>query len=560
MKKVIALLLALTMVVTMLAACGGSGSDTTTAAETTAAQDETTAADGGDATEETTEETTEAEPEYEINYDSTITVGASTDIGSMNQFGATSPSVSLKKLLCYETLFYKNPDGELLPLLAKEYTTDGDGTYDIELFDYIYDSQGNHMTAADIVFSFEQLTTQASQSDLWATATVEATGDYSVRLVANPEATGQVGKILTRVSMITEAAYNNSPDALATEPIGTGGYVLDQSRSITGASYTFTRRDDYWQTDEEYINERNTFYLKDIVCKIYTDVSTLATGLETGEIDITSDLDTEALSFFTDGENAYEGFIQLQDENNSFPHLLFNCAETSPCHDLKLRQAICYAIDAAACAYQVFGSQGQVCMAPTNPNLDDSGEEFFYDEYFDYDVDKAKELVAESSYNGETIRILVLPRFTVSGCAVLIQNYLISVGINSELLEYDMSVYRTMRVEADPQYDIEMMGATAGDSHVYSSLKELNANSYEAGVSRIMIQDDKLQELFDQVATQKTNSPEAVKALFDYITDECYVYGLYYCPDTVISKDNLVVHACTFAPFFGPLYNSFVIQ
>ena len=557
MKKIIALLLALTMAMTMLAACGSKQEETTTSAATTAAQEETSAEE-----EETTEEeTTEAEPEYEINYDSTITVGVSTDIGTMNQFGATSPGVSLKKLLCYETLFFKNADGDILPLLGKDYTTDGDGTYEIELFDYITDSQGNPMTASDIVFSIEQLKGQASQSDLWSTITTcEAEDDYTVKIVVDPESTGQMEKILTRVSMITEAAYNNSPDALATEPVGTGGYVLDTTQTITGASYTFVRRDDYWQTDEEYITERNANYLKKLICKVYTDTSTLATGLETGEIDITADLDTVGLELFTDGTTVAPGYIELADENNSFVHLLFNCAETSPCSDINLRQAICYAIDAAACAYSVYGNKGEVCYAPTNPNLDDSGEEFFYDEYFDYDVDKAKELLEASNYNGETIKILVLPRTSVSGSAVLIQNYLKSIGIESELLEYEMSVYRTKRVEENPEYDIELMGATASDSHVYTSLKEFNAASYTNGLSRIMIPDDELKELFDEVASQKTNSPEAVQALFDYVTDQCYVYGLYYSTDTIIGTDSIVEEACNIVPFFGPLYNSFVIQ
>lgn len=558
MKKIITVVLSAAMIVAMLAACGSSSAETT--ATTTQVQsadsDESASTEaGGETSEETSTEVT-----YDINYDSEIIVGVSADIGSMNQFGASSSGVAIKKLLCYETLFYKNPEGELLPLLGKEYTSDGNGKYTVELFDYITDSMGNPFTASDVVFSIDQLKTQPTQSDLWSTIVdYKAVDDYTFEIILDPETTGQLSDIFSRVSMITEAAYNASPDAMASEPVGTGGYVLDLSSSVTGATYTFIRRDDYWQTDEEYLTERNGNYIAKLICKVYTDTSTLATGLETGEIDFTSDLEVNGLSFFTDGENPYPGYVQMRDDNNAFVHLMFNCADSSPCHDQNLREAICYAIDAAGCAMNVYGSYGQVCMAPTNPNLEDSGHEFDYDEYFNYDTDKAKELLGKSDYKGETVKILVLPRTTVSGSAVLIQNYLQAIGINSELLEYDMSVFRTKRVEADPEYDIELLGATSGDSYVYTSVKELNANTYSNGLSRIMIEDDKLQELFEAVGNQETDSPEAVKALFDHLTDNCYIYGMYYADKTLIGKDNIIPEACTVVPFFGPLFNTFVI-
>ncbi len=548
MKKVLALLLCLMMITGLLAGCGQTDDDADNATSGAAESEE-----AGSQESETSED------QVEINYDSTITVGVSADIGTMDQFGASSSGVSIKKLLCYETLFYQDENGDLQPLLAKSYTSEGNGTYTVELFDYITDCKGNHMTASDIVFSIDQLKGESTQSDLWATITdYKAVDEYTFQITVDPETTGQVNNILTRVSMITEAGYNSSEDGLATEPIGTGGYVLDTSASITGATYTFVRRDDYWQTDEEYITERNANYLASVVCKVYTDTSTLATGLETGEIDFTSDLETNGLSLFMDGDDPLEGYIRMDGENNSFVHLMFNCSESSPCSDIYLRQAICYAIDAAGCAYNVYGDYGEVCNGPTNPNLEDSSLDYGYDEYFDYDVEKAKELVAQSSYDGETIKILVLPRTTVSASGVLILNYLQAAGITAELLEYDMATYRSKRTEADPEYDIELLGATTGDTYVYTSLKELNASSYSSGISRIMIEDDTLQELYEAVSNQETNSPEAVQELFDYVTDNCYIYGMYYSGKILIGTDNIV--SGTVMPFYGPIFSSFVIE
>ncbi|MBE6016940.1 MAG: ABC transporter substrate-binding protein [Lachnospiraceae bacterium] len=569
MKKVIAMILAVVMAAAMLAACGGGNSQTTA---TTAAPADTETTQAAESGEETTaaEETTEAEPEYEINYDSEIIVGVSADIGSMNQFGASSSGVAMKKLLCYETLFFKDKNGEIQPLMGKEYTDDGNGKYTVTLFEGITDNQGNPFTASDVVFSIDQLKTQPTQSDLWTTiADYKAVDDLTFEITLDPETTGQMSDIFTRVSMVTEAGYNSSPDQMATYPIGTGGYALDADNSIAGSSYVFVRRDDYWQKDEQYLTERNSNYLKKITCKVYADTATLAAALQAGEIDFTSDLEVNGLSFFMTGEEVNPGYIKMTGENNAFVHLMFNCAETSQCSDINLRKAICYAIDAAGCAYTVYGDYGKMCSAPTNPNLSDSGEEFNYPDYFGYkegasimdfayDQEQAKKFLDESNYDGSELTILVLPRTTVSGCAQEILNNLSAIGINAKLDTPDMSTYRTVRVSDNPTYDIELLGATSGDSYVYTSVKELNNKTYGNGLSRVMVPDDKLQQLFEAVGNQKTDSPEAVQELFDYITDNVYIYGLYYCDKTLIGKDSIV--AGTTIPFFGPLFNSFVIQ
>ena len=48
--------------------------------------------------------------------------------------------------------------------------------------------------------------------------------------------------------LCTQEAYDASSDHLATQPVGTGPYVVT---SLTeGSSCTLTKRDDYWQTGE----------------------------------------------------------------------------------------------------------------------------------------------------------------------------------------------------------------------------------------------------------------------------------------------------------------------
>lgn len=56
----------------------------------------------------------------------------------------------------YETLFdYR--DNDYVPILAKGYTEVDDLHWQVELYDYIKDTDGNNITAQDVVFSINTL-------------------------------------------------------------------------------------------------------------------------------------------------------------------------------------------------------------------------------------------------------------------------------------------------------------------------------------------------------------------------------------------------------------------
>lgn len=469
-----------------------------------------------------------------------LVVGCVADIGSMYPGGTSTSGVKTKRVLVYEQLLWQDYNNDLQPILAKSYESKGDGRYEIEIFDYIYDSEGNHMTASDVIFSIDLYIKDGKNSATYASLDeYKATGEYTLELVFAPEEVGQFMAFVTNIPCVTEAAWNSSDNEMATYPIGTGGYVLVPEQSVIGSNYVFVKRDDYWQTDEQYICDRNTHNLDKVTVKIITDTSTLAIALETGEIDFATDIDPADRALFSDTSgNAAKGYIMLEGTNNAFVNLMFNCGPDSPCADINLRKAISHAIDAAACSFSAHGVFGKVCFAATNPGLGDSGEEMGNGDYFTYDVSYAKELLEQSSYNGETIQILVNPVQSVSKCAPLIQQYCAEIGVKVELLEYDMAQYRSLQTEeTGTVYDIELLGATAGDDFVVRSLKYLNPKTYSNGLNRLFIDDPDLQKLYEAAAKVETNSPKTVKALLDYVEENCYIYGIYYSPKYFFGKD-----------------------
>ena len=542
MKKYLALLLALAMSFTLLAGCGSETNDNS---QNTNSGTSNVSDNGNGGT------TSSGKNE--------LTIGVSSDIGSMYPFGSAVSSVKAKRLLAYEMLFWQDEDRNLIPSIGKSVESKGNGVYEVEIFDYITDSEGNHLTAEDVIFSLELYMASGSNAATYATLSdYRATGDYTVQFTFEPESIGQYKVLLSNLYCISKAAWENSPDEMATYPVGTGGYTLNTAESVQGATYVFEKRDDYWQTDEAYINGYNSHNFDKVTVRVITDTSTMAIALQKGEIDYSGDISANDMHLFTDENgDALEGYSKISGVNNSFTHLIFNCGPNSPCSDINVRRAICYAIDAAACCYNAYGVFGEVCNTATNPNLGDSGLEFGHDNYFPYDVDYAKQLLEQSSYQGETIQMLVQPVAVVSSSAPLIQAYCAAIGINIELLEYDMAQYRAITGdESGLQYDIELYGSAGGsDDYVFRSIMELDTKNYSNGETMLHIEDAKLQELYDDVASVERNSPEAVQAYLDYLEENCYVYGLYYSDYTYIARSDLTNLRATI--YLGTLFTGF---
>ena len=84
-----------------------------------------------------------------------VTVGLAGDPGNIGPFQGMSAGRIGILFTTYEMLMAKDATGKFGPVLMKEMTTVDDLTYDVEIWDYIYDQAGNHLTANDIKFCYD---------------------------------------------------------------------------------------------------------------------------------------------------------------------------------------------------------------------------------------------------------------------------------------------------------------------------------------------------------------------------------------------------------------------
>lgn len=408
-----------------LTACGGGSSTETTAAATTAAAGTETAAPAGD-------------------QEKVVKIAYTSDPGSLGTFDEGSSSGRWTVLAyTYENLIYMGGDGEYYGILAKNWakneaeSTPTNVVWDIELYDYIKDTAGNNITADDVVFSFNECLENGKGNQHTALTgslvSIEKTGDYTVKLVCNSEAAGEVENMLTQVMIVSEKAYKDSGDCMRTMPVATGPYKVESW--VTGSSLTLVKNEDYWQKEDLRVEcqEQN---VDKIEYYFVTESSQIAIGLETGIYDVATSLNYSNASRFMEGGESAANFNVEEARDNYIQQMWINRSTESPLNDLKIAQAVLYAIDQQGLINVVMEGHGEPVYCYGSDLNIGFQEKWKTEDYYNYNPEKAKELLKEAGVADGSLKLTILcdtDEVRVK-TAQIIQAYLKEVGIDSEVI------------------------------------------------------------------------------------------------------------------------------
>ncbi|MBQ9262596.1 MAG: ABC transporter substrate-binding protein [Clostridia bacterium] len=439
----------------------------------------------------------------------------------------------------YESLYDLDPKtGELCPVLVDGtrgenggYTIVDDTTYEIYLQEGIYDHAGNPVTASDVAFTYMKNIEKGFKSYYSKLEEATALDDTTVqlKLSAPIENVSELLPYFINIWVYTEKAFNDSPSGLTTDACGTGRYKLTQF--VSGASLTMEAWDNYWQKDESKINERHQAHADKIVEYFMSEETQIVIGLETGSIDICTKISTESCSDFLEG-GMYANQVAVSTlPDNKEVVLNPNCSPESPMSDANLRLACFYAIDNNYVVRALGDGTAVACNA-----LGVKEGTVDYNEAWEtvpsyqntYDLALAKEYLVKSNYNGETLTIMTNTdnNGAYKTVALVISSFLEQLGVKTEITVYDRNTADSKR--RDPKaFDLEIVSAVSVAS---SNMEMYNYlfNTQTTGTDKTLwyVDDSRLNELFTTAYAVKTNTPETMEALYQYVIDNGYSFGL----------------------------------
>lgn len=453
--------------VLLVAACGGDDSGdsaTTAAAPTTTASTETTAPTsdaptttgagspdttaGEDTTTTAPAETPSSIPECDASVTpapagdpvappepvettrTELTIGSTLAPSNLDITTGSGAAIPLALLYnVYETLVKLDSDGEYQPLLASSYTISDDGlTYTFHLREGVTFHNGDALTAEDVVFSFNnsQANVAAGKAPAIIAQTVapiaclSAADDLTVVLQLNERSRNFLFNITqTGGAIVNEASLAD----VATTPVGSGPFEF-VSYDI-GNRLDLAANADYWGTKPG---------LQTVEFRYITDNKALADSIRSPDgVDLIDNLDPELFAGF-EGDSA---FRTVNSVTNGETILAFNNAR-APLDDVRVRQAITYAIDKQAVNDIAEGGYADIIGSFSSPNdpwfVDMSGA-------YPYDPGRAEELLAEAGVSDLKLTIQVPPTPYAKNSAQVIQSLLADVGIEVTLNDIEFPLW-----------------------------------------------------------------------------------------------------------------------
>ena len=463
-----------------------------------------------------------------------LTVGIYGGLDSLNPWTSGRITKDMVTYVLYETLAScDNGSTEIDPIMIKSWEQVDDYTFSVEIYDYIVDAAGNPITASDVAFSFEQY------NQYWATTldTITPTGDYTFDIKLTTTAAGAFNYLVCKVPIASEKAFNDSPDGFASTACGTMPYtVAGGADYVAGTSIVMRKTGTYWQTDESLVYPGSVAHADVIEFDIIEDSTQMALAAQDGSVDVAMYVNSSML----DKVSTYDTVDLVAMPSSEDRGIMFCMTEDSIFYDnLALRQAILYAIDDAAvaevCGYG-YGIPSEVTCG--SEELTVGFDESWKCAPYAYDEAKAKELLAESGYNGEPIRLLCNSNATITNMWLTVQAYLMQIGINAEMNVVEGTTYGAYRDGTSGQYELAYAGPGNGGyvtSDLWNTL--FNRNNYASGATWAGLKDDNLQALYDAIAAPGGYTQENLNAFYDYITENALYYQIYSLPEyAAISK------------------------
>ena len=359
---------------------------------------------------------------------SEITVAQSSDIRTLDPSVDTSP-ISLNVFQnVFSALTQIAADGSVEPELATEWTSNADSTeWTFSIREGVTFHDGTPLTAEDVVWTYEKIMADEGspvRAYLSRVDTVEATGEFEVTFTLSaPFAPWP--RQLTLVSILPSDTYQErGAEAFNTDPVGSGPFRIvswAKDEAVTMEAF-----DDYW--DGRPAIDR-------VIWRPVPSDSARAAGLLSGELDVVPLLPPALVERI----DAADGVDVKTVASNRVLYIGFD-TNTPPYDDVNLRRAIDHAINRDAITERLLRGLGEPMGQIVAPVT------FGYDPAIEptpYDPDRARELLAESTYDGEELTFLYPNNRYAFGTEVAqaIGGFLDDIGVNVRLEGMEYSAY-----------------------------------------------------------------------------------------------------------------------
>jgi len=342
-------------------------------------------------------------------------------------------------------------DMSIQPDIAKDWILSKDGlTYTFMLKSGIYFSNKREVNAYDVKYSFKRILDPKSRSPYtWVFEKIVGADEFMKGKAGDVEGIKVRDNYTLEIhlqkpfspflSLLTmTAAYvvpheeveRLGPD-FSSHPVGTGPFLLEEW--LPNRELRLEKRNDYFD---------GTAKVKGIIYRIIPEDLTAVTEFELGNMDIIAIPVSEYSRYKNDPQK--QPFISSVKGLNTY-YLGLNCSKP-PFHNLTIRKAMNYAIDREKILNTIYEKRGRLATGP----VPDMMKAWITPSHYEYNPEKAKELIKKEGLDGITIHFYITADQEVVDIAEVIQSYIRNVGMKVKIKQLEWSAYKEAINRGEP--------------------------------------------------------------------------------------------------------------
>ncbi|AHV95679.1 ABC transporter substrate-binding protein [Paenibacillus sabinae] len=362
---------------------------------------------------------------------------------------------SLINYQIYDRLVTFNENMEIVPQLAKSWTTSEDGkTWAFELNKGITFTDGTPFNAEAVKTSFERVADEGknlSQHSLVGSFIDNITTNGETEVVFHLKAPqgaflGNLASVSS--SILSPKSIKENEEGIAKSPVGTGPFKL--KKFTTGDAVVLEANKDYWGGAPK---------LSTVTFKNVPETASRVIMLENGESDLMEGVPITEIERLKQNSELVINPIKA----NRIAYIGFNTT-VKPFDQPAVRQALNYAIDKETLVNKLYDGRVTVAtsaIASRTIGYSNVGS-------YPFDMDKAKQMLKDAGVvpGNYTFRLILAANVVQDKpAAEFVQNSLQQLGFNIELQTLELGTY--LETLKDPgKYDLFVRGAlaTTGDA------------------------------------------------------------------------------------------------
>ena len=331
---------------------------------------------------------------------------------------------------------YSNPKAVFKPGIATEWKQVSPTVFEVKIRNDVKFQNGDPMTVDDVVFTFDRLIKGMTpeyaniRRQFFANfIKVEAIDATTVRFTTEkPEplfetllnvSQGSIvpKKYIMGLTGAPDVAEKSDFDAFALKPVGTGPYSI--SAYQPGETLVYSKFDGFF-------GEKAPF--DKVSMRRIAEMATRTTALANGEVDLITNVPPDQIDAIASNPN-----LKVEGAVTPLFHVVMFQTHNPKMADKRLRQALSLAIDRNLLNEALWQGKAVVPNTHTFPQYGD----LYMPELktFEYNPEKAKQLLKEAGYNGEPIRYDTDAVYYTNGllAAQAIKEMWAAVGVNMDL-------------------------------------------------------------------------------------------------------------------------------